>query len=83
LIAAGTALAPTAIHPAFAACDPGTRVDGTTAEMARRAMLRAGFTNVHVEQKGCDNVWHVTASKDGQDGRYALEPGGRIYPEGN
>jgi len=83
LIAAGAALAPTAVHPAYAACDPGTPVDRTTADMVRRMMKRAGFTNVQVEQKGCDNVWHVIASRDGRDGRYAVEPGGRIYPEGN
>jgi hypothetical protein len=83
LIGAGAALAPIAVFPAYAACDPGTYVDNTTAETARRIMLRAGFTNVQVEQKGCDNVWHVIASKDGQYGRYAIEPGGRIYPEGN
>ena len=46
-------------------------------------MMRAGFREVQVEQKGCDNVWHVIASKDGQSGRYAIEPGGKIYPEGN
>jgi hypothetical protein len=83
LISAGAALAPTAVHPAYAACDPGTHVDNTTADTARRIMLRAGFTDVQVEQKGCDNVWHVIANKNGQLGRYAIEPGGRIYPEGN
>ncbi len=83
LIGAGAGLAPTAVHPAYAACDPGTYIDNTTADTARRIMLRAGFTNVQVEQKGCDNVWHVIASKNGQYGRYAIEPSGRIYPEGN
>jgi hypothetical protein len=83
LIGAGAAMAPTAVHPAYAACDPGTRIDNTTADTARRIMLRAGFTDVQVEQKGCDNVWHVIASKNGRYGRYAIEPSGRIYPEGN
>jgi hypothetical protein len=83
LFSAGAALAPTAIQPAYAACDPGTHIDGTTADTARKVMMRAGFREVQVEQKGCDNVWHVIASKDGQRGRYAIEPGGKIYPEGN
>jgi hypothetical protein len=83
LMGAAAALAPTVVHPAYAACDPGTPVDKTTADMARRIMLRAGFTDVQVEQKGCDNVWHVIANKNGQYGRYAIEPSGRIYPEGN
>ena len=83
LAAAGAALAPTAIQPAYAACDPGTHIDSTTADWAKRTMMHAGFTNVQVDQKGCDNVWHVIASKDGNRGRYAIEPGGKIYPEGN
>jgi hypothetical protein len=77
-------LAPSAsIHPAYAACDPGTRVDGSTADWAKRTMMRSGYNDVQIDQKGCDNVWHVVASKDGQRGRFAIEPGGKIYPEGN
>ncbi len=83
LVGAGVALAPHAIQPAYAACDPGTHIDNTTADMAKRIMMRAGFHDVQVDQKGCDNVWHVIASKDGQRGRYAIEPDGKIYPEGN
>jgi hypothetical protein len=84
VVSAGAILAPNlAVHPAYAACDPGTRVDGSTADWAKRTMMRAGYSDVKVDQKGCDNVWHVLASKDGQSGRYAIEPGGKIYPEGN
>ena len=83
LLGAGAALAPVAIQPAYAACDPGTHIDGTTADWAKRTMMRSGFHDVKVDQKGCDNVWHVIASKDGQSGRYAIEPGGKIFPEGN
>lgn len=83
LLGTGAALAPVAIQPAYAACDPGTRVDSSTADWAKRTMMRAGYRDVQVDQKGCDNVWHVIASKDGQQRRYAIEPGGKIYPEGN
>jgi hypothetical protein len=84
LLAAGTLVAPHAvIHPAQAACDPGTPIDGTSADGTRRMMQKSGYSNIQVEQKGCDNVWHVMADKDGQRGRFAVEPGGKIYPEGN
>ena len=84
LMSAGAVPAPTvAVHPAYAACDPGTPLNNTTADWAVRIMRRAGFSDVKVDQKGCDNVWHVFASRDGQRGRYAIEPGGKIYPEGN
>jgi hypothetical protein len=83
LLGAGAALAPNAIHPAYAACDPGTHLDKTTADWAKRTMMHAGFSDVKVDQKGCDNVWHVFASKDGNRSRYAIEPSGKIYPEGN
>jgi len=80
----GAVVAPTlAIHPAYAACDPGTPIDGTTAESTKRVMTQSGFSDIQIEQKGCDNVWHVVASKDGQRGRFAVQPGGKIYPEGN
>jgi hypothetical protein len=83
LLGSGWALAPSAIPPAYAACDPGTRIDGTTAESTKRMMMKQGFNNITVDQKGCDNVWHVMANKDGKRSRFAVEPGGRIYPEGN
>jgi hypothetical protein len=84
VVGTGPMLAPPlAIHPAYAACDPGTHIDGSTADWAKRTMMRAGYRDVKVDQKGCDNVWHVIASKDGQSGRFAIEPGGKIYPEGN
>jgi hypothetical protein len=84
LVGSGAALAPNAvIHPAYAACDPGTPIDGTSADGTRRLMQRQGYSDIKVDQKGCDNVWHVFATKDGKSGRFAVEPGGKIYPEGD
>ena len=83
LLGGAVALVPTAIQPAYAACDPGTRIDSSTADWAKRTMMRAGFRDVQIDHKGCDNVWHVVASRDGREGRYAIQPGGKIYPEGN
>jgi hypothetical protein len=87
LMVLGTGLAigprPVAIAPAAAACDPGDKIDNTTANDARRKIVAAGYTDVQMLGKGCDNVWHATASRDGKPGRVALEPSGKIYPEGN
>jgi len=82
--AAGYAVPAVAIHPAYAACDPEDHIDKSTANDARRKILAAGYANVHDLYKGCDNVWHGIASKDGREGRVAVEPGpaGKVYPEG-
>jgi len=79
----GVVLAPSAIPPAYAACDPGTHIDGSTANDARRKMMAAGYSNVRELVKGCDNVWHGIATMNGKPTGVALEPGGKIYPEGN
>lgn len=79
----GFALGPAVIAPAQAACEPGTHIDGTTAESTMRLLRRQGYSDIKIDQKGCDNVWHVFATKDGRSGRYAVEPGGKVYPEGD
>ena len=74
---------PPVIAPAHAACEPGERIDSSTADQARRKIMAAGYVNVHDLYKGCDNVWHGIATMNGKEGRVALEPNGKIYPEGN
>lgn len=66
---------------AQAACDPGDRIDGTTAAWAAGKAKEAGYTNVTMERKGCDNYWHGVASKDGQTGRIVVSPDGEVMPE--
>jgi hypothetical protein len=83
LASAGIAVGPPVMAPAYAACGPGAHVNGTTAESTRRLLERHGYSQVKIDQKGCDNVWHVFANKDGQYRRYAVEPDGKIYPEGD
>jgi hypothetical protein len=83
LMGSGVALKSIAIAPAYAACDPGDKLDNTTADQARKKIMAAGYSGVHMESKGCDNVWHATAMKDGKPTRVALEPGGKTYPEGD
>jgi hypothetical protein len=53
LLGSGAALAPHAmIHPAYAACDPGTPIDGTSADGTRRLMMKQGYRDIKVDQKG-------------------------------
>lgn len=78
LAVAAILAAPTA---ATAACDPGERLDGTTAEHAKRMIERAGFVQVRILRKGCDNYWHAMAAKEGYAGRVVLAPTGEVMPE--
>ena len=71
------------IGTAQAVCDPGERIDGTTAGWAAGKAREAGYTNVTMERKGCDNYWHGVASKDGQTGRIVVSPAGEVMPEGD
>jgi hypothetical protein len=73
--------APGGIATAQAACDPGTRVDGSTADDARRKMMSAGFRQVRDLRKGCDSAWHGIASKDGAQTRVVLTPDGKVQIE--
>lgn len=68
---------------AQAACDPGDRIDGSTASWAAGKAREAGYTNVRMERKGCDNYWHGIGSKDGQTGRFVVSPEGDVMPEGD
>jgi hypothetical protein len=76
--AAGTLSAP---RPALAACEPGDRVDKSTADDARKKIQAAGYRNVRDLKKGCDNFWHATATKDGQQVFVVLSPQGEVVTE--
>ncbi len=66
---------------AAAACDPGTKVDASTANDAKRRFEAAGYRNVRVGKKGCDNYWHAMGMKDGAESRIVLAPTGEVRPE--
>jgi hypothetical protein len=88
VLAAGLLLAPALIAPpsltaAQAACEPGDRVDGTTAQQAQKRAQAAGYTNVRMEHKGCDNVWHGVGMKGGAAVRVAVSPSGEVFQEGD
>jgi hypothetical protein len=78
-----TLLGPASFTAARAACAPGDRIDATTAEMATKRAQSAGYSQVRVERKGCDNVWHGFAMKGSATGRVAVSPSGEVMPEGD
>ena len=71
------------IAVAQAACDPGTRIDKTTVEQIRDKLIKAGYKNPLHLRKGCDNSWHGTAVKDGQQINIAVTADGHIVQEGD
>jgi hypothetical protein len=77
------ALAMTAAAPAWADCSPGDRIDGSTAAQAKQQIEAAGYEQVRVLKKGCDNYWHGTARKDGAAVNVVLSPDGQVVVEGS
>ena len=64
-------------------CDPGDKIDATTAGQARKKIEAAGYRKVGDLKKGCDNSWHGTAEKDGGRVHIVLNPQGLVLPEGD
>ncbi len=83
-LTAGLGLAPpVGVRPALAACDPGTKIDASTANDARKKIAAAGYKQPHDLKKGCDNYWHGQATKDGAPVYVVLSPQGQVYQEGD
>ena len=78
---APTIVGPQTLTAAYAICLPGERIDGRTAEMAARQAESAGYGDVQMAHKGCDNVWHGFATREGTRTRVAVSPGGEVMPE--
>ena len=88
VVAAGLMIAPAILGPANltaarAACDPGDKIDATTAAQAKKRAEGAGFSQVRMDHKGCDSVWHGTAMKDGNAVHVAVMPSGEVTQEGD
>lgn len=83
VVVAPTIVGPKALTAAYALCAPDERIDGRTAEMAKRRVESAGYSNVQMEHKGCDNVWHGFAARGGTSTRVAVSPSGEVMPEGD
>ena len=77
------ALAMMAAGPAWAGCSPGDKIDGSTAAQAKQEIEAAGYEQVRVLKKGCDNYWHGTARKDGAAVNVVLSPDGQVVVEGS
>jgi hypothetical protein len=81
-LALGMALAPTArAQVQLAACEPGDKIDSSTAAQAKKKIEQAGYRKVTDLHKGCDNSWHGKAEKDGQPVSVVLNPEGLVLPE--
>ena len=64
-------------------CEVGDRIDGSTADAARKKIERAGFQQIRDIKKSCDNFWNVMAVKDGLESHVVLTPQGQVMREGN
>ncbi len=76
-------LAGVSAGPVHAACDAGTKVDGSTAETATKKLQAAEFRQIRDLKKGCDSFWHATATKNGIASKVSLSPQGVVTVEGN
>lgn len=63
-------------------CAADAKIDGSTADDARKKMNAAGYTQITDLKKGCDNFWHGRAIKDGAATGVLLAPDGRVQSEG-
>ena len=71
------------VHSAYAACLPDDKVNNTTAQDAIKAMEKAGYTQVHILAKGCDNAWHASAMLDGKPVFVVWNREGQVVTEGD
>lgn len=72
------------VQPAMAQCDPGTKLDRTTATDARKKMEAAGYRQVKDLKKGCDSAWHARAvNRQGAPVDVMITPQGEVLLETN
>ena len=64
-------------------CAPTDKIDGTTANDARKKMEGAGYTDITQLYKGCDNVWHGQARASGNAVNVMVGPDGVVRQEGS
>jgi hypothetical protein len=64
-------------------CLPGDKIDGSTAEQAKAKFEDAGYSQVKIIRKGCDNFWHGSGVYGGVQGFMVLSPDGKVMPEGS
>lgn len=71
------------VNDALAACAPTDKINATTADDAKAAMEKAGYTQVKILAKGCDNAWHGTAMMNGQPVFVVWNREGQVVTEGD
>lgn len=71
------------VQGAYAACLPDDKVNNTTAQDATKAMENAGYTQVHILAKGCDNAWHASAMLNGKPVFVVWNREGQVVTEGD
>jgi len=64
-------------------CLPGDKIDGSTAEQAKTKFEAAGYSEVKIIRKGCDNFWHGSGVYGGVPSFMVLSPDGKVMPEGS
>jgi hypothetical protein len=64
-------------------CAPTDKIDGSTANDARKKFEAAGYTDVTALYKGCDNVWHGQARASGNAVNVMVGPDGVVRQEGS
>ena len=80
-LAAAAMTSPVLVNHAMAGCEPGTRIDASTSDDARKKMMAAGFRDLRDFKKGCDNAWHAEGTKDGKPVHVVLLPTGHVMTE--
>jgi hypothetical protein len=83
ILVASPLIGPTGLTGAQANCSAGERIDGSTADQAKKRIEGAGFNQARDFRKGCDNVWHSVAMKDGAQVRVSVQPQGLVTQEGD
>src|SRR5262249_41972101 len=64
-------------------CHFGEKINGTTADDARRSLASAGYTSISGLKKSCDNNWHGQAVLNGVATNVMVTPDGRVVQEGS
>jgi hypothetical protein len=82
-LALGVFSARPVVNDALAACASTDHINATTAQDATRAMQQAGYTQIKILAKGCDNAWHASAMLNGQPVFVVWNREGQVLTEGD
>ena len=58
-------------------------INSTTAADASRAIQQAGYSQVQIYEKGCDNAWHAHAMLNGNPVNVVWNSQGQVVTEGD